>query len=79
MSFVENGPETYLSLNETRSERRRGRRIVTKPIRRSIMKSVIQFKNREEARAEAHLRLNERRENQTSFGGVFNALRPLIN
>lgn len=42
------------------------------------MKSVIQFKNREEARTEAHRRLNERRENQTSFG-VFNALRPLIN
>ena len=43
------------------------------------MKSVIQFKNREEARAEAHRRLNERRENQTPYGGVFNALRPLIS
>lgn len=43
------------------------------------MKSVIQFKNREEARDEAHRRLNERRENKASYNGVFNALRPLIS
>lgn len=42
------------------------------------MKSVILFKNREEAHVEAHRRLNERRENRASYG-VFNALRPLIS
>ncbi len=43
------------------------------------MKSVILFKNREEARIEADRRLNERRENKASYHGVFNALRPLIS
>ncbi len=43
------------------------------------MKSVIQFKNRAEAHAEAHRRLNERRENHAPKSGVFNALRPLIS
>ena len=42
------------------------------------MKSVIQFKNRESVREDADRRLNERRENRATYGGVFNALRPLI-
>jgi hypothetical protein len=79
MSFVESGRKSYLSVNETSSKRCRRPRIVTKPIRRSIMKSVILFKNREEARIEADRRLNERRENKASYHGVFNALRPLIS
>ena len=42
------------------------------------MKSAIQFKNREEARTSADRRLNDRREHLSPFGGIFNALRPLI-
>jgi len=79
MSFVETGLKSYLFSNGTRTQGCRGHRIVTKPIRRSIMKSVIQFKNREQVRERDSRRLNERRENLAPFGGVFNALRPLIS
>jgi len=42
------------------------------------MYTVIQFKNREDARTRADRRLRDRREHQLPMGGIFNALRPLI-
>jgi hypothetical protein len=42
------------------------------------MKTAILFKNRNQARTGAERRVDDRRDNPSAFGGLFNALRPLI-